>query len=425
MIAQDYQIYGKHNLSWAAGTGTDASNIEAWAAAVDSAHDTLGFAMGLIYTQWDFSDADLHGLLVCADRAWNHRGVCNYTRAPSAPLPRLKSDDQKWPWKYGGFESFPSWWGPAGRKDGPDTESYQSLIAKHQVSGWGWQQGVDGSCAMAGEEQCELNSLGQLRNWSAAVPGRPFPEAVYVYRNIDAAGREFSELHDAIEHHPEWFVHNQEGLPCWIKGGNQHGNPTWNLSIPAARDYFVDRVIGEAAKEPHGQGVFLDGADGTDCDSTYTFVQGWQKAFSNCTNASGGAFSMTRADRDAQARGKLELLKRSVAMLAAAGKVAIINTARVFSPGNGAAGCTSTGTGLDCTCTLRYEDYVEAFAPHPWVRFYEVWNSTTHLRNALAEAKQDIAHVVHAGYVPPAPPPPAPFPTSGKISNDLSRCPSR
>ncbi len=48
MIAQDYQIYGQHNLSWAAGTGTDASNIEAWAAAVDSAHDTLGFAMGLI-----------------------------------------------------------------------------------------------------------------------------------------------------------------------------------------------------------------------------------------------------------------------------------------------------------------------------------------------------------------------------------------
>ena len=45
-------------------------------------------------------------------------------------------------------------------------------------------------------------------------------------------------------------------------GGNQHGNPNWNLSIPAAVDYFVNVVIKEAAEEESVQGVFLDGADG-------------------------------------------------------------------------------------------------------------------------------------------------------------------
>ena len=104
---------------------------------------------------------------------------------------------------------------------------------------------MDGKCAMAGEEQCELASLAQLRNYSAAAPGRKFPDAVsharavgspppvcaagllltslrerqvYVYRNIDAAGHEFTELHDALAHHPEWFLHNDAGKPCWIQG---------------------------------------------------------------------------------------------------------------------------------------------------------------------------------------------------------------
>ena len=37
---------------------------------------------------------------------------------------------------------------------------------------------MNGKCAMAGEEQCELASLAQLRNYSAAAPGRKFPDAV-------------------------------------------------------------------------------------------------------------------------------------------------------------------------------------------------------------------------------------------------------
>ena len=32
----------------------------------------------------------------------------------------------------------------------------------------------------------------------------------------------------------------------------------------------------------------------------------------------------------------------------------------------------------------------------------EVWNTTTHLRNALQEAGQNIAHVVYTGYKPPS-----------------------
>jgi hypothetical protein len=79
MLDQDFEIFGKHSLSWAAGTGTSASNIAAWAAAVDASHDTLGFALGLVYTQWVFSAADLSGLLVAADYAWNHRHRTNYT----------------------------------------------------------------------------------------------------------------------------------------------------------------------------------------------------------------------------------------------------------------------------------------------------------------------------------------------------------
>ena len=50
--------------------------------------------------------------------------------ATSAPMP-----PGGWPWEYSGFKWFPSWWGPAGRKDGPESASYQPLIARHQVSG--------------------------------------------------------------------------------------------------------------------------------------------------------------------------------------------------------------------------------------------------------------------------------------------------
>ena len=108
---------------------------------------------------------------------------------------------------------------------------------------------------------------------------------------------------------------------------------------------------------------------GTDCDSTWKFVKGWQKAFSNCTNAT-GVLDMSKADRDAQAWGRLDLLKRSVAMLHAHNKTAILNTARLYNPaGSGGKGCTGASTGLDCSCTVQYEDYVKAFAPYPWIRF--------------------------------------------------------
>jgi hypothetical protein len=99
MLDQDFEIFGKHSLSWAAGTGTSASNIAAWAAAVDASHDTLGFALGLVYTQWVFSAADLSGLLVAADYAWNHRHRTNYTvtnytnYTPDVVPMAIKTDD--------------------------------------------------------------------------------------------------------------------------------------------------------------------------------------------------------------------------------------------------------------------------------------------------------------------------------------------
>lgn len=270
---------------------------------------------------------------------------------PLLPALAVGAAGAEWGWTYGGFDSFPSWWGPAGKKSGPESPGYLPLITRHQVAGWGWQQGVDGSCYAGGDEQCQLASLSQLRNYSAAAPGRSFPQAVYVYRNIDAAGREFTELHAALDHHPEWFVSNAEGRPCYVRGNQNAGGgaPNWNLSVPAAVDYMVDVVIGEAAREPGVQGVFLDGADGTDCDSTWKFVQGWQRAFSNCTNATGGVLAMSKADRYAQAQGRLEVLRRGIALLAAHNKTAIVNTARLFEPPGSSKGCTGTGTGLDCS----------------------------------------------------------------------------
>ena len=85
---------------------------------------------------------------------------------------------------------------------------------------------------------------------------------------------------------------------------------------------------------------------------------------------------------------------------------------------------------ISCS-TIKYSDYTAAFRGYPWIRFYEVWNATTHLRNSLKEAEQDIAHVVHAPWRPPLPPLPAPFPTkhwenvtglAGRLCCDQSPC---
>ena len=104
---------------------------------------------------------------------------------PSAPSTRQVDI----PWPYKGFESFPACWfgaDPTGSPaPGTDAEpnTTMAIMARHQLVGWGWQQGMyDFPCNKLTAEAClqyaaQSFAIFTIKNQTGVRPS-------FVYRNL-------------------------------------------------------------------------------------------------------------------------------------------------------------------------------------------------------------------------------------------------
>ena len=209
-----------------------------------------------------------------------------------------------------------------------------------------------------------------LANQAAALAvAQPAGPRAWVYRNVNL-GSMFA-LQRPIMTDPSrasWFL----GPP----GSDPKYNISWrsvNFSVPAAAKFYLDTVVGEAAKEPQTAGVFFDGIDGMAC-------------------VPGGSATLLN-DTLATFRQACELLRR-------ADKGCILSVVNAFSD-----------SGAAPRCPVSEEAMVEIMADTPFFRYYQHWMNgfvghahtptsadtcAAMIRNVIAEGRRNIPVVVRA-----------------------------
>ena len=153
-------------------------------------------------------------------------------------------------------------------------------------------------------------------------------------------------------------------------------NISWrsvNFSVPAAAKFYLDTVVGEAAKEPETAGVFFDGIDGMAC------VPGGSAALLNDT---------------------LATFKQACELLRGAEKGCILSVTNTFSD-----------SAATTRCPVPEEAMVEIMGDTPFFRYYQHWMNgfvahshtptsaatcAAMIENAIAEGARNIPVVVRA-----------------------------
>ena len=280
----------------------------------------------------------------------------------SPPLPQYAGP--KPPWPYRGFDKFPAVWFGQNRS-GLDNASQMDLEAKHQIAGWGWQQGFATvakytapnttgtgmpcnrtTCLPNGTIYQQETSLAQMASRFAAFrefsPPNPAHQvqATFVYRHMEVAEYYWS-IAAAAFHNPqnaEMFLHDEQGRICWKS--NDMTGPFWNFSNAKANDWFVDQIGAELTRESDINAVFFDETDWLYCGPV----------FNNCSH------SVITPD---QYHGKIEMMRRLAVKLNAAGIWPI------YSTFNGFADTPYRD------CPFPFDDYYNALAEVGWFRFCE------------------------------------------------------
>jgi hypothetical protein len=205
------------------------------------------------------------------------------------PLAAAPPSKRAIPWPYKGYDSFPSnWFGanPTGGLGGPgENNATLAIMAKHQLVGWGWQQGMyDIPCSVSTGQQCATDAAATFANYTQrkGLPSVPsFP-----YRNMNAALLNFEDINTCLNcsvnwttypHNTqacglsdpataklrrEWFLHDKAGRVCGARSGTPALQMTWRKSAPGALAYWRDVVAGwMAAHLGPSQAIFLDVVD--------------------------------------------------------------------------------------------------------------------------------------------------------------------
>ena len=114
---------------------------------------------------------------------------------------------------------------------------------------------------------------------------------VIIYRNsdLDLGFAEKASLE--FRRHPEWLLRSADGFPVDCPGGKDprcekmQGQLTWDPTIKAVRDWFINATIGAITNQTNGtavDGVFVDGA-GDEVDGRLTLSK---SMFVNASHAS-------------------------------------------------------------------------------------------------------------------------------------------
>ena len=132
-------------------------------------------------------------------------------RGPGCRLPLLlllsalgaAAREVEFPWPYKGFESFPACWfgaNPTGSPaPGTDAEpnTTMAIMARHQLVGWGWQQGMyDFPCNKLTAEAClqyaaQSFAVYTIKNQTGVRPS-------FVYRNLGGMTLAWQRLAEAL-----------------------------------------------------------------------------------------------------------------------------------------------------------------------------------------------------------------------------------
>jgi hypothetical protein len=298
----------------------------------------------------------------------------------------------------------------------PESNVTMGVMARHQLVGWGWQQGMyDFPCDAVDATSCLryaaesfavytiLNGTGlhptfSYRHTGGAGLSDPLSAQALncsanfsTYPTIDFACGLSDPAVAKVRH--EWFLHDADGgefctsLPAQGKQGGGAVALTWQHSAPGAVDFW-DKVIGAWYAEflNPAQALFLDVVDGLGC--------GWtpaQAMFSgtNCSRAHGGKggelAQVSPAARAADSRANLAAITAVATRLARAKKAVIINSNRRVDDTDHEA------------CLVPWAEFLSGVKAIPnLIWFREVFNASLEMPTAYALLKAGIPTFVHA-----------------------------
>ena len=300
-----------------------------------------------------------------------------------------------------GFERLPVMWFGA-NVSGLDNAATLALIAKHGIGVYGWQQGTGALVPgqNLGDGDAYLSSAAtHLSDYLDTLPSQAGANRtlVGVYRQIQVALRLFAA--------PRAAADSPAAAAFWMRsGGAAEGevcvagqpwgtsDPFFNFSVPAAADYWVEEVVGQAAAEaPAGvRAVFFD-------ESDQNFCSFWSVAQQNCGALPLASLAPMQAASNA-------VLARTASALNAAGVIPIFSMLnRMAASGAGIPG------GPPLPCALPEDDTIAALAGRTWARFYEnfpfsYWSedplgpnqAAAFVANALLEGAAGVPLVLHS-----------------------------
>lgn len=298
-----------------------------------------------------------------------------------------------------GYDRLPVMWFGANTSglDSPDT---LSVIARHAIGGYGWQQGTEGPGPAMQLGSGEVNlaeAATHLQDYLAAPNNSSSNNSngtlVFVYRQIQVALRLFATALAASSDPATqsfWLrdVQNASNV-CSLGMPWGTSDLMWNFSAPGATEYYLSHTIAEAAAEAAVvQAVFFDEVDVSYC------------GFWN--SPQGGCSAQPAAVQAALQAANNDMLGQLVAQLNTASIIPLLSMDNRMAASN-------ANTTLPMPCAVAEDATVAAIAAHngTWARFYENWPSSyftpdspqlhaAMIANVIEEGKHGVPSLMHA-----------------------------
>ena len=276
-------------------------------------------------------------------------------------------------WNYSGFARFPAFYFGAAEGSGVQSSQELAFVARHALSGWGWQEGHGAKAhgEMEGQQAAARLRAIAPRNSSAS------PDALFVYRQSESLFT-YYDLMAAVDTNASLADSAQLHAPS---NASQlcGGGGLLCYSEQPFLDYWINTVGGEIAAELHVDAVFYDGFD---------------KLYSGNTLAS-ICPGFTPQSTAAALRAKVAATARQADLLNHHGRTPILSTYNSLTS-------TTHGFGGMALNGVSEDDYAKALAGKSYLRFYEVWmghgaaGDAAQLANAIQETALGIPFIARA-----------------------------
>ena len=310
----------------------------------------------------------------------------------------------------------PFWFGATHR--GLESDDVLSLMARHNVAGYGWQTG--------GAENNGAASVGRGDAWGAAAVAHTADYmhshnasnvTVFEYRQIQVALRLFAQTAIAADDpaFDDFWLHDVDsGKLCLAAQPWKTLDPFWNFSNATAANYWVNQVIGElttdsslTANAPFAA-VFFDEVDQGFCgyDVRPALHSQLQRSRSGC--------NFSRFDSQSLQSSSNAMLGRMVRSLNSAGITPILSMDnRITASCEGLPSSDPNSACGSAPCAIAEDATISVLQGTTWVRFYENWPSTfwhpsgpdgyaAMIQNAILEGDAGVPNVLHIGGACPA-----------------------